>query len=76
VQETELFADPYVVALRKGHRLARRKTGELLDLADYDWVMPQRNVPQRAVIDSIFGQLTTSRDARLPRERRFKGKPD
>ncbi|MFM0550366.1 LysR family transcriptional regulator [Paraburkholderia sediminicola] len=57
VQETELFADPYVVAVRKGHRLARRKTVGLLDLADYDWVMPQRNVPRRAVIDSIFGQL-------------------
>ena len=57
VQETELFADPYVVAVHKRHRLARRKTIGILDLADYNWVMPQRNVPRRAVIDSIFGQL-------------------
>lgn len=57
VQETGLFPDPYVVAVRKGHRLARRKAVGVLDLADYDWVMPQRNVPRRAVIDSIFGQL-------------------
>ena len=57
VQETELFADPYVVAVRKGHRLARRKTVALADLADHDWVMPQHNVPRRAVIDSIFAQL-------------------
>jgi DNA-binding transcriptional LysR family regulator len=57
VQETALFPDPYVVAVRKGHRLARRKAVGVLDLADYDWVMPQRNVPRRAVIDSIFGRL-------------------
>lgn len=57
VRETELFADPYVVAVRKGHRLARRKTVALADLAHHDWVMPQHNVPRRAVIDSIFAQL-------------------
>lgn len=57
VQETELFADPYVVAVRKGHRLARRKTVGVQVLANYDWVMPQHNVPRRAVIDSIFEQF-------------------
>ena len=57
VQETELFADPYVVAVRKGHRLARQKSIAAHDLADYDWVVPQRNVPRRAVIYSIFARL-------------------
>ncbi|HYS68537.1 MAG TPA: substrate-binding domain-containing protein, partial [Paraburkholderia sp.] len=57
VQETELFADPYVVAVRKGHRLAGQKTIAAHDLADYDWVVPQRNVPRRSVIDSIFARL-------------------
>ena len=57
VQETELFADPYVVAVRKGHRLAGQKTIAAHDLADYDWVVPQRNVPRRAVIDSLFARL-------------------
>ncbi|MGF6772318.1 LysR family transcriptional regulator of gallate degradation [Paraburkholderia sp. GAS199] len=57
VLEVELFPDPYVVAVRKGHKLARRKSIDVLDLADYDWVMPQHNVPRRAVIDSIFGRL-------------------
>ncbi|WP_321782660.1 LysR substrate-binding domain-containing protein [Paraburkholderia sp. J94] len=57
VLESELFADPYVVAVRKGHKLARRKSVVLADLADHDWVMPQHNVPRRAVIDSIFAQL-------------------
>jgi DNA-binding transcriptional LysR family regulator len=57
VQETELFADPYVVAVRKGHRLAAQKTIAAPDLAGYDWVVPQRNVPRRAVIDSLFARL-------------------
>ncbi|SAL18902.1 LysR family transcriptional regulator [Caballeronia udeis] len=57
VQETELFADPYVVAVRKGHRLAGQKSIAAHDLAGYDWVVPQRNVPRRAVIDSIFARL-------------------
>ncbi|WP_133648731.1 LysR family transcriptional regulator [Paraburkholderia flava] len=59
VQETELFADPYIVAVRKGHRLARKHSIAAHDLADYDWVVPQRNVPRRAVIDSIFARLPT-----------------
>jgi LysR family transcriptional regulator, regulator for genes of the gallate degradation pathway len=57
VQETELFADPYVVAVRKGHRLAGKRSIAPHDLADYDWVVPQRNVPRRAVIDSLFTRL-------------------
>ncbi|HEY1608262.1 MAG TPA: LysR family transcriptional regulator [Paraburkholderia sp.] len=57
VQETELFADPYVVAVRKGHRLAGQKTIAAQDLASYDWVVPQPNVPRRSVIDSIFARL-------------------
>jgi DNA-binding transcriptional LysR family regulator len=57
VQEAELFADPYVVAVRKGHQLAKRKVVALVELADHDWVMPQHKVPRRAVIDSIFAQL-------------------
>jgi len=57
VQETELFADPYVIAVRKGHRLAAQKTVNTRDLAGYDWVVPQRNVPRRAAIDAILARL-------------------
>ncbi|GAB5097750.1 LysR family transcriptional regulator [Caballeronia sp. HLA56] len=57
VQETELFADPYVVAVRKGHRLARKTRIGARDLADYEWVVPQKNVPRRSVIDSLFARL-------------------
>jgi LysR family transcriptional regulator of gallate degradation len=57
VQETELFADPYVIAVRKGHRLAAQKTVKVRDLSGYDWVVPQRHVPRRATIDSILARL-------------------
>lgn len=56
--ETELFADPYVIAVRKGHRLARRRRVATRDLAAYEWVVPQRNVPRRTVIDALLAQLT------------------
>ncbi|WP_246641932.1 LysR substrate-binding domain-containing protein [Paraburkholderia edwinii] len=57
VQETELFADPFIIAVRKGHRLAGKKTIRAQDLTGYDWVVPQRNVPRRTTIDSIFARL-------------------
>ncbi|RDU96100.1 LysR family transcriptional regulator [Trinickia dinghuensis] len=57
VRETELFADPYVVAVRKGHRLARRNTVAARDLGAFDWVVPQRSVPRRAVIDALLARL-------------------
>lgn len=57
VQETELFTDPYVVAVRKEHPLAGKKSLATRDLAPYDWVVPQRNVPRRAVIDAILARL-------------------
>ncbi|WP_322104172.1 LysR substrate-binding domain-containing protein [Paraburkholderia sp. J41] len=57
VQENELFTDPYVVAVRKGHALAGKKSLATRDLAPYDWVVPQRNVPRRVVIDSILARL-------------------
>jgi len=56
-RETELFSDPYVIAVRKGHRLAGKKTIAARDLAAFDWVVPQRNVPRRAAIDSILARL-------------------
>jgi DNA-binding transcriptional LysR family regulator len=57
IQENALFADPYVVAVRKGHRLAGKAKIAARDLASFDWVVPQRDVPRRAVIDSILARL-------------------
>jgi DNA-binding transcriptional LysR family regulator len=57
VVEHELFGDPYVVAARDGHPLAGRATIRKTDLAAFDWVVPQRHVPRRAVIDGLLGQL-------------------
>lgn len=57
IQENELFADPYVVAVRKGHRLAGKARIAARDLASFDWVVPQRNLPRRAAIDSMLARL-------------------
>jgi LysR family transcriptional regulator, regulator for genes of the gallate degradation pathway len=57
VVENELFVDPYVVAVRKGHRLASQKRITMRDLAAFDWVVPQHDVPRRTVIDSILARL-------------------
>ncbi len=58
VVETELFADPYVIAVRRGHRLALQRHVVAEDLAACDWVVPQRNVPRRTVVDSLLARLT------------------
>jgi DNA-binding transcriptional LysR family regulator len=58
VVEQELFIDPYVVAVRKGHRLVGQQKISARDLAAFDWVVPQRNVPRRAAVDAILAQLT------------------
>lgn len=58
ITEHALFNDPYVVAVRKGHRLVGQKHISARDLAAFDWVVPQRNVPRRVAIDAILAQLT------------------
>src|SRR5260370_37815281 len=52
--ETVLFEDPYVVAVRKGHRLAGQSVISTADLAAFDWVAPQPGMPRRAVIDAML----------------------
>lgn len=58
--ETDLFADPYVVAVRRGHKLAGLARSSAVtghDLAAYDWVVPQKNMPRREVVDNILATL-------------------
>jgi DNA-binding transcriptional LysR family regulator len=57
VVETELFADPYVVVVRRGHSLARRASLVASELADYDWVVPQNGMPRRRVVEAMFAML-------------------
>jgi DNA-binding transcriptional LysR family regulator len=55
--ETELFADPYVVVVRRGHALAARKHVDPGELAAYDWVVPQRDMPRRQAVEAMFAML-------------------
>ncbi len=57
VVEVDLFADPYVVVVRRGHRLAGRPAITGHDLAGCDWVVPQTDMPRRAVIEAMLATL-------------------
>jgi LysR family transcriptional regulator of gallate degradation len=61
VVETELFADPYVVVVRRGHALASRKRIGAAELAAYDWVVPQRDMPRRQAVEALFAMLPAAR---------------
>ncbi|XHS77788.1 LysR substrate-binding domain-containing protein [Burkholderiaceae bacterium UC74_6] len=55
--ERELFTDPYVVVVRRGHPLAQQRRVTLKDLATHGWVVPQQDMPRRAVVDLMLAQL-------------------
>jgi DNA-binding transcriptional LysR family regulator len=55
--ETELFADPYVAVVRRGHALAARAGIAAADLLAYDWVVPQRDMPRRQAVEAMFAML-------------------
>lgn len=57
VVERELFTDPYVVVVRRGHPLAERPHVSLKDLAAHGWVVPQQDMPRRAVVDMMLATL-------------------
>ena len=57
VVERELFSDPYVVVVRRGHPLAARPRVALKDLAAHGWVVPQQDMPRRAVVDLLLARL-------------------
>jgi len=57
VVERELFTDPYVVVVRRGHPLAERRRVSLKELAAHGWVVPQQDMPRRAVVDMMLATL-------------------
>lgn len=57
VVEIDLFSDPYVVVVRRGHRLAGRTAITGRDLAECDWVVPHRDMPRRAVVEAMLATL-------------------
>jgi DNA-binding transcriptional LysR family regulator len=52
-----LFADPYVLVVRKSHPLAGMRRVTLDMLTRHEWVVPSRNLPRRAVIEKLFARL-------------------
>ncbi|GGC94285.1 LysR substrate-binding domain-containing protein [Undibacterium terreum] len=57
VVESALFTDPYVVVVRKGHELATRESVSRKDLAAYGWVVPQKDMPRRTVVETMLATL-------------------
>ena len=57
VVEHALFSDPYVVVVRREHPLATRRHVSLRDLAAHGWVVPQQDMPRRAVVDMMLARL-------------------
>lgn len=57
VTETDLFDDPYVVVVRRGHALAERTRVGKAVLAAYDWVVPQQDMPRRATVEALLATL-------------------
>lgn len=55
--ESALFDDPYVVVVRRGHALAGREKIGGAELAAYDWVVPQQDMPRRAAVEAMLATL-------------------
>jgi LysR family transcriptional regulator of gallate degradation len=49
-----LFADPYVVAGRRGHPLAGLDRVTADELLRYDWIVPNPGAPRRKAFDQFF----------------------
>jgi molybdate transport repressor ModE-like protein len=57
VVERELFGDPYVIVVRRGHPLTTRRRVALKDMAAHGWVVPQQDMPRREVVDMMLAKL-------------------
>ena len=57
VVERELFSDPYVIVVRRGHPLTTRRRVAVKDLAAHGWVVPQQDMPRREVVDMMLARL-------------------
>ena len=57
VIQEPLFADPYVLVVRRGHPLADMASISPEMLAKHDWVVPSHNVPRRIAIERFFATL-------------------
>jgi len=54
VVEKELFRDFYVVAVRRGHPLLRKRNVNQEDLKQYDWILPGSSTPRYQAFRRLF----------------------
>jgi DNA-binding transcriptional LysR family regulator len=54
VVETAIAADPFVLAVRRGHPLTARKTVRVADLQQYDWVLSAPGAVRRDAFEMLF----------------------
>lgn len=57
VAESALFIDPYAVVVRRGHDLAGLAHIGGKELTSYGWVVPQKDMPRRAVVEQMLATL-------------------
>lgn len=58
VIEEELMRDPYVIAVREGHPLSRKKHVMRADLAAFDWILAPSPAARRVAFESTFPGLS------------------
>jgi DNA-binding transcriptional LysR family regulator len=58
--EEYLFHNPYVVVARRDHPLAKLRRITLRDLAQYDWILPDRGAPRREAFERLFAKSAYS----------------
>lgn len=56
-RQLRLFTDPYVLVVGARHPLAKSPAPSEAELANYPWVVPWRETPRRAVIETLFARL-------------------
>jgi LysR family transcriptional regulator of gallate degradation len=57
ILQQPLFADPYVLVVRRGHRLAKIRKLTPAMLATQDWIVPSPNLPRRGALERFFATL-------------------
>ena len=65
VAEKELFRDPYVVAVRRGHPLLRKRIVNREDLREFDWILPGRSTPRYLAFKRLFPSAEGSPTVRV-----------
>ncbi|MFM9970921.1 MAG: LysR family transcriptional regulator [Burkholderiales bacterium] len=58
VLEDQLFVDPYMVVVRRGHPLTRLRRVTRVDLARFDWIVPIHGAARRHAFEKLFAGMS------------------